>query len=930
MNSGRLRPIVYFIAALIFALFLFASTIVRLYTDWLWFGQVGYASVFNKIIGLQILVGVLAGLATLVVLFANVLIARRLAPAEPVMWQPSHIDPASNTLRMVQTGYSTRYFNIAALAVALVLSIGVGIAASSSWNTVLKYLNQVPFGVKDPVFGLDVSYHMFSIPFYRFVLGIGFAVVVFSVLLTAVVYAFNSGLAYRPGLGLDELKKVGPHIKAHLSVLMGLFFLLLAASYRLGTFDLLLSPTGVLFGAGYTDINARMPAIYLLSYASIVTAALFLINLHYRGWRLPVIGVAFIFAASIIIGGAYPAFVQQYSVSPNEIERETPYIKQAIKFTNLAYGLDQIKERPFAAEEGLNAGTIEANRQTIDNIRLWDWQQLLKTYNQIQSIRLYYDFMDIDVDRYEIDGRSQQVAITPRELRTASLPDNAKTWVNQHLVYTHGYGIVANKVNEVTEDGLPRLIVRDIPPRTDIDSLKVTRPEIYFGEQPDPEGDDYIVVGTKTREFDYPMGNTNKYTAYEGDDGVNIGNLPTKALFAWRFGTLRLLLADALTDQSRIIFHKNVIDRARMIAPFLEYENDPYIVVDRGRLFWILDAYTVHDRYPYSQPFSEESNYIKNSVKVVIDAYNGDADYYVFDDKDPLIKMYGKAFPGLFKDMDEMPKGLLGHVRYPEMLFNIQSRMFAAFHMNDAQVFYNKEDLWAISQESNGGERSAVEPYYIETKLPGEKDSSFMLLNTYTPTNKDNMIAWLGAKCDPQEYGQMLVYTFPKQKLVYGPTQVEARINQTPEISQQLSLWNQQGSRAIRGSIFVIPIEDSLLYVEPLYLQAEQTELPELKRVIVAYGSKIAMEPDLNSALNKIFGESAPRPANRPGEAQDGGDGGAVSTTPASVQELIDRASELFTSAQQKQRQGDWAGYGEDMEKLEDTLGELKSRSGQR
>jgi hypothetical protein len=904
------------LAALLFTVFVASFAVIQLFTDWLWFKQIGYVSVFSKILSVNVLIALVAGLAFFVFFFANALIARRISPP-PTTWQQAPtINPISGNVTLIKTPVGMRYFGLILFAVSAIFALFAGINAAGSWDAVLKYLNQVPFGVKDPLFGLDVSFHMFSIPFYRLLISIGYQMVIFSTIMVAAIYAFSTGMAYRPGLD-----KLTPHIKAHLSVLIGLFFALLAVSFKFGTYDLLLSPAGVIFGAGYTDIHARIPAYTILMITSLVTAALFLVNIYFKGWKLPIAGMTVIVAVGVLVGGVYPAFVQQYLVSPNEIQKETPYIKQSIKFTNLAYNLNAITEKPFSAEDTLDKAAMNSDKQTIDNIRLWDWQPLLKTFNQIQSIRLYYDFTDVDVDRYEIDGRLRQVGIAARELNTASLPDNARTWVNEHLVYTHGYGVVANKVNELTDDGLPKLITQDIPPKTSIADLKVTRPEIYFGETQNTSSD-FIITNTKTKEFDYPMGSGNKYTTYSGQDGVGLSSMANRLAFAWRFGTLKLLLSDSLTDKSRIMFYRNIEDRVKRIAPFLTYEDDPYIVVDKGRLYWMVDAYTTASRYPYAHPYDGDRNYIRNSVKVVVDAYNGTVNYYVFDPSDPIVKTYRKIFPELFKDASQLPSGLRAHIRYPVKLFTIQSKTFAQFHMADPQVFYNKEDLWTISQEAVDGTKTQIEPYYMEMRLPSEKNTEFMLLNTFTPSNKDNMIAWFTAKCNPDEYGKMLVYTFPKQKLVYGPMQIEARINQTPDISQQLSLWNQQGSRVIRGNIFVIPVKNSIIYVEPLYLQSEQTELPQLKRVIVAYGPKIAMEPDLATALDVIFGKNA-----QPAQATGGGTTGTPSA-PASIRALIDQADQLFNDAQAKQRSGDWASYGEDMKKLEAALSELKGKSG--
>ncbi|MEW5706888.1 MAG: UPF0182 family protein [Actinomycetota bacterium] len=909
MGRRRINLIILFVFIAFFILINFSRSLVTLLTDWWWFKQVGYSAVFLGILKLKILTGAISGFIFFIFLYSNLLIAKKLAPPFPY-WYGSQESPLYNILRFIKSPAFMRFFNLVLLTVALIAALGIGVSTSTYWDVVLKYINQTAFGVKDPVFGLDISFHMFSIPFFRGLARIGLQALIIAIILTGLLHWINGGITFRNGTA-----SFSPRTKAHLSVLLGLLFVLIGISYKLSTYNLLQSGTGVIYGAGYTDIHAKLPALNILFYSSLIAGVLSLVNIYFRGWKLPAGSLAFIIAMSILAGSIYPAIVQQYVVSPNEIEKETPYIKQAIKFTNLAYGLDKIKEKPFSAEQALDKTAIRNNKQTIDNIRLWDWKPLEKTFKQIQSIRLYYDFMDVDVDRYLIDGDYRQVAVSARELNTNDLPDNAKTWVNQHLVYTHGYGVIANKVNEFTDDGLPNLIIKDIPPKTSIPNLKIKRPEIYFGEATD----NYIIVHTKTREFDYPMGNENKYTKYEGKDGVKLGSFFKEAAFAFRFSSLKLLLSSAITDNSRIIFNRNVVDRANTIAPFLSYENDPYIVIDEGKLYWIIDGFTSEKGYPYSEPFDGENNYIRNSVKVVVDAYNGDVNYYVFDKKDPVIQTYRKAFPGLFKDSSEMPAGLTKHIRYPESLFVIQSNMYTTFHMKDPQVFYNKEDLWNIPKEIVEGKEADVEPYYMVIKLPGEEKEKFMMMTPFTPVKKSNMIAWMAAKCEPEEYGQILVYRFPKQKLIYGPMQIEARIDQTPNISQELTLWNQRGSRVIRGNLFVIPIEDSLLYVEPLYLQSEQTELPELKRVIVAYGSKIVMENNLESALEEIFGKSgAPAKPYAPKPTSE--------LTPSSIKELIEKASSQFEAAQNNLREGNWAGYGEEMNNLQDTLARLKEQ----
>ncbi len=917
LNVNKIRIIVASIIVAFFLVIAFSKSLVFLLTDWLWFKGVGYASIFTKILSTQVTLGIAAGGAFFVFLYINLLIAKKLAPSF-TYWRGAPDDPLYNIIKFFKSPIFMRFFNLIMFAIALVFAFFVGLSASTNWDVVLRYLNQVPFGVKDPVFGLDVAFHMFSIPFYGAVLNIGFLAIILTIILTMLVHWINGNISFRPGA-----RTFAPHAKAHLSVLFGVFFVLLGLAFKLNSYDLLLSDIGVVFGASYTDIHAKLPALTVLFFSSLAAAVLFLVNIHFKGWKLPAAGIIFIVAVAILAYGIYPSIVQSYVVAPNEIEKETPYIKEAVKLTNHAYGLDKIKEKPFPAKQELDKAALNRNKQTIDNIRLWDWQPLDKTFKQIQSIRLYYDFSDVDIDRYPIDGNYRQVAISARELNTGNLPGNAKTWLNQHLVYTHGYGIVANKVNEFTDEGLPKLVVKDIPPKSEAPSLKVTQPEIYFGEKTD----DYIVVGTKTHEFDYPMGNENSYAKYRGKDGVSLGSLLTKAAFAWRFDSLQLLLSDSLTENSRVLFYRNIVERASTIAPFLKYDGDPYIVVDNGRLCWIIDAYTTDSRYPYSQPFDNETgqNYIRNSVKVVIDAYNGNTNFYVFDKGDPIIQTYKKAFPGIFKDSSEIPAGLLEHIRYPEDLFRIQSRMFATFHMTDPQVFYNKEDMWTISSEKVEGQESEIEPYYMITKLPGESSEAYMMITPFTPNKKNNMIAWMAVKCDPKDYGQILVYKFPKQRLIYGPMQIEARINQTPDISQELTLWNQQGSHVIRGNLFVIPIEDSILYVQPLYLQAEQTELPELKRVIVSYGSKIVMREDLGSALESIFGGGSGQVVAKPSDKASTVE---AAPAPASIKDLIDQAQQAFNNAQTKQRQGDWAGYGEELKKLQKALADLKDKAG--
>ncbi len=603
---------------------------------------------------------------------------------------------------------------------------------------------------------------------------------------------------------------------------------------------------------------------------------------------------------------------------PNEIVAESPYITHNIQFTRRAYGLDRIDEVEFPAEENLTREDLRRNDPTIKNIRLWDHRPLLTTYAQLQEIRTYYKFVDVDNDRYLIDGEYRQVMLSARELSYQHLP--SRIWINEHLTYTHGYGVVLGPVNRITPEGLPEFLIKDIPP-VSTGPIKITRPEMYFGEV----ANDYVFVKTRSLELDYPSGDKNVYTTYAGDGGVPLTSLGRKLLFATRFGTIKILLSRDLTAESRIMYHRQISERVKKAAPFLAFDRDPYLVVSQdGRLYWIIDAYTVSDKYPYSEPIRGVGNYIRNSVKAVVDAYNGSLTFYLADQTDPVIKAYARAFPGLLKPLDAMPADLKAHLRYPQGMFTIQAKLYNTYHMRDPQVFYNKEDLWSIPRKAVEGRDAEMEPYYTIMRLPGEQKEEFILLLPFTPNKKDNMIAWLAARSDPPHYGKLIAYNFPKAKLVYGPRQIDARIDQDSFISQQLSLWSQRGSAVIRGSLLAIPIERSLLYVQPLYLAAEKGSLPELKRIIVAHGNQIAMEETLEAALARVFGGQARATVGArlaPGAA-------APAVADSSLKVLATRAYDHYTRAQELLRQGNFAGYGEEVKRLESVLKELRARAG--
>jgi uncharacterized membrane protein (UPF0182 family) len=633
------------------------------------------------------------------------------------------------------------------------------------------------------------------------------------------------------------------------------------------------------------------------------------------GWGFLVAGLvvlAVVWAGGL---GVWPSLLQRFQVTPNELVAERPYIEHNIRMTRQAYGLESVKEQDFPAEDRLTSAAIERNSLTIKNIRLWDHRPLLTTFAQLQEIRTYYKFTGVDVDRYTVNGEYRQIMLSTREMSYQHLP--SRVWINEHLTFTHGFGLVAGPVNRITPEGLPDLWVKDIPPTASGGFPKITRPEIYYGEL----SNEYVIVRTKSQELDYPSGDQNVYSRYSGRGGVPVDGFLRKLAFAIRFGEIKILLSDDLSAESRVMMYRRVAERVRQATPFIRFDDDPYLVVTGdGRLVWIVDGYTTTSRYPYSHP-ERGLNYIRNSVKATVDAFDGTMVFYVADPKDPLIRTWARAFPGLFTPLERMPAELRPHVRYPEDLFSLQAKMYGTYHMQDPQVFYNKEDLWTIPRLTQEGRDRELEPYYTIMRLPGEKREEFVLLSGFNPARRDNMIAILAARADAPNYGSLIAYTFPKQKLVYGPRQIDARISQDPVISSAISLWNQQGSRVIRGSMLAIPIEESVIYVQPLYLSAEQGALPELRRVIVAFGNQIAMEPTLEQSLQRIFGGRVR--GDEPAQARDA-DGKPALGAPAAMVGLVQRAWESWQRGQDALKRGDWTAYGQTQKQLEETLRQLR------
>jgi uncharacterized membrane protein (UPF0182 family) len=881
---------------------------VNLYTDWLWFKELGFTSIFSTRLLAQAMI--VAGMFLLFfgIVWGNIRFALKSLP-NPVRQDENVI--YIDDMQKFHLGTSRLLLYIT-LFLAFITSLG----GQAQWDTILPFLRGASFGVKDPVFQQDISFYVFTVPVMEFAANWLFSVIVFSMLGTLATYALSQTLSFFQG-------KISfhPNLIRHLSALLGALGLVIGFKFWLRGFDLLYTPHQSWFGAFYTDVNARLFAYRVMAGLSVVVAAFMFANIWRRKIFSPLFAIAVWLGASVILAGIYPALLQKFIVNPNELSKEAPYLENNIQYTNRAYGLDQVKESPFPVAENLSRDVISKNMPTIGNIRLWDHRPLKETYKQIQVIRQYYDFLDVDIDRYKVGNEYVQVMLSPREI---TVPPSARTWTNEKMVYTHGYGLAMTRVNAVEKEGLPKLLVKDIPPVSPY-GLNISRPEIYFGESQS----DYILVKTREKEFDYPKGNENVYTTYSGKAGIPIGSFFRRLIFAYRFGSTDLLFTSRLTPNTRLLYRRNITERLGTLFPFLRLDDDPYMIIaSDGKLFWLVDGYTLTNRYPYSKPLGNRFNYIRNSVKIAIDAYDGTVNAYITDPDDPLIQTWARVFPGVFKNADQIPADFRAHFRYPEQLFRAQAYIYAQYHMKDIQVFYNQEDKWAIPSETFDNQTQDVEPYFVIMRLPGEAKEEFMLMIPFTPASKTNMIAWMAAKCDPEDYGKLVVYQFPKDKLVYGPQQIEARIDQDPVISPQLSLWNQQGSRVFRGNLLVIPIEDSLLYVEPVYLKSEQSQIPELKRIIVAYDEKIAMESSMEDALLSIFGGKAlPQGQELEPSADKAETGTAATDQPASsvtLKTLARQASQSYQKAQERMKAGDWAGYGQEMNKLKDTLRQME------
>jgi len=896
---------------LIFAITIFViiyvilSSLSGFYTDYEWFRIYYGLEIFWVLFFTKFNVHLLFGLIFVGIFSFNFLLIRILGGKGRIF--------ASNILSRLQLpllGSPKR-------ALFIILAIGVltggffmGLGASSFWKEFLLYMNAVPFEgfPKDPIFSMDLGFYVFSLPFLRFLYGWLMSCLVITALFSVVFHVINGGILLK-----NSRLEFSLFARAHISTLLAMMVFLYGLGYRLDAYELLFSKIGKFYGAGYTAVNANLLAYNAAMVISFIAAGLFLFNIFKRSFRLPLILLAAIIPVYFILGTIFPAIQQRFVVDPNELEKEKAYIEYNIKYTRIAYDIERVKEMPFANKQNLSYQDIAKNRNTLENVRLWDWRPLKQTYKQLQELKPYYFFNDVDVDRYTIDNRKIAVNLSARELSIDRLSRNSQTWQNLHLVYTHGYGLALSRVDKVTSEGQPEMLIYDIPPKFRVD-IPLDRPEIYFGEH----NNSYIITNTAMKEFDYPYGEVNKFTTYKGTGGTKLDSIFKRILFAAAFKDINILISGTIDGSSRVHYRRNIVEMVKEFTPFLEFDDDPYLVIADKRLYWIIDAYTSTDLFPYSTPIavgSRKINYLRNSVKIVIDAYDGTMNYYIADGKDPIIKAYSRIFPGVMKPMSKMPEPVKGHLRYPESLFTVQANMLLTYHMTDPNVFYNNEDAWHIANQVYENSEAPVESYYLVTRLPDEQRDEFIVIIPFTPFKKDNMIAFLTAKCDMPDYGELKLYQLPKDKLSYGPLQIEARINQNPDISKQLTLWSQKGSSIIKGNMLAIPIEESILFIQPLYLKAVSSEMPELRRVIVSFSDKIVMEPDLPAALERLFSGNV--------FVDQGPVAGETRET--MIRDLAVRALNHYNQAEANMREGNWAKYGENIRMLGEILQRMNS-----
>lgn len=941
------------IIAIVIILGLFLS-LIGFITDFMWFRELGYVSVFFTKLFTQIKIGVPTFVVVTFLAYIYLKFLKR-----GYFIKVSSDEPVNHgRLNLISWGLAAAYGAITTF-----------FTVTKLWFDFLQFINSTSFGKKDPLYDMDISFYAFKLDFIEevnqivLVLLIAFAVltvIYYSILLTVrtpkifeekaqavdeeeeqsqaqggagngfdnlngMFGKFTEAFTGKAGGGFkrpsrprksfdnQNLKMLVSIAEKQLIIVGVLFFLMVGVNFFLKQYDLLFGSTGAVHGAGFTDVNITLWMYRIIMVLAVFAAVGFAVGISRRHIK-PAVAAPIIMIIVGVAGTGAALVVQNLVVTPDEINKESKYLERNIEYTQAAYGLDDVNKKEFAASNDLTGEDISNNDETISNIRINDYEPAKTFYNQTQSIKQYYSFNDVNVDRYNINGEYTQTFLSAREIDENSIND---TWLNKHLKYTHGYGITLSRVDKITASGQPDMLIGGIPPVSDVDEIKITRPEIYYGELTN----NYVLTNTSEEEFDHPDGNENKYTTYEGDAGIKLNPL-NRFMFAVKERSLKLLVSGNVKSSSKILINRNIKERVKQIMPYLEYDKSPYMVTVDGKLYWIIDAYTYTNRYPYSEPFSDTSdtNYIRNSVKVVIDAYNGTTDYYIVDDTDPIAQNFKKIYPDLFKDIKDMPEGIKAHIRYPSTLLNIQAQVYQRYHMNDVKVFYQNEDLWQISSEIYGTEEQTMSPNYYIMKLPGEDSAEFVNSIPFTPKDKKNLMGLFVARNDGGNYGELILYQMPKSQTVYGPMQIEAQIDQNTEISKEFSLWNSSGSKYSRGNMFVVPIEDSLLYIEPVYLEATNSSIPEVKRVIVVYGDNIAYEATLAEALNSMFGEGSAYEREDSGntDTTSGGNGDELSQT-----EIIKRAQDAFDNAQNAQKNGDWAKYGEYLNELDKYLNML-------
>lgn len=941
----------WIIGSILVVLFILISTAVSYWIDILWFEDIGFIEMFWTPIKAQATIFSLVFAASTLLIYLSVFVAIKLSPGwknlnnsdqseawieedeedpftpfEGFRQEPQKPRDVFNSFAKSQglkTGieemgaaFSPIIYRVMSIA-TIIAGFFIGISASNRWLEYKLALNGGSFGVNDPQFGLDVGFYIFKLPAIRAGFEALNSTLFYAIALTAMAYLFLGAI--------KPWRKQGRFLvasKAHFSVLFAIFMIFQAFRNVLSIIAKVYSDTGTTMGAGYTDVHIGIPALWALVGLSLVIAVLFIVNIFIKGWKLPAYGFGAYIAAYVLLGIAGPFLVQMVLVNPNEASYEAPYISRNIDMTRRAFDLEDVEGKVFPATDNLSPDVVEKNPDTFNNVRLWNPAVAGKSFEQLQGIRPYYTFMDLDVDRYPINGQKRQVLMATREIDISRLAQQAKTWVNTHLVYTHGFGSVINETSVYDNRGLPKFTVGDIPPRIDptlapnSPKLEIKEPRVYYGEA----NYDYAVVNTGIDEFDHPEGNQNATTRYSADTGIEVGGFPRRAAWALKLNSTQMLFSGYINKDSKVLINRNITNRVSQVAPWLELDKDPYSTIVDGRILWVIDGYTTSRMYPYAERDEVLGlNYIRNSVKVTIDAYTGEMKFYAFDSEEPILKAYEKIFPGLFTPATEMPQDLWEHLRYPETLFSLQSDIFRIYHMTDPLVFYNKEDQWDIPKDDNGEQMT---PFFVLLQLPGTDEEHFYMITPYTPRNRDNMIGYMAVSSDPENYGARTVYQFPKDRVVLGPDQIKARINQDPVISPQFSLWNQRGSQVIFGDMIILPVYDSIVYVQSVFLQAEKAAIPELTAVVVAYGDKLVMHRDFKTALKEVFGAAEGGPGMGGEEDID-----SIDTTP-SVPGLasLDEAMRLYDEALKAQKDGDWARYGRLINELGKMLEELSGK----